>query len=90
MVSPTPIVLYLHCWANPPVMLQVSVAMSPGHSGPGSVRRPVKEGRKETTASTIISHSFPVSITMECMDGHNMLNPVQLTECFYLGHVASW
>ena len=53
-------------------MLQVSVAMSPGHSGPGSVRRPLMEGSKETRASKIIIDllhssevmSFPVSLVI--------------------------
>ena len=33
-----PLTIYTHCRLVPPVMLQVSVAVCPEHSGPGYVR----------------------------------------------------
>ena len=56
---------YVHCSAVPPVTLQVSVAVSPAHSGPGSLRvRTLLAGETRTVwAKRAINHN---SFTQLC------------------------
>ena len=57
-------------------MLQVRVAMSPGHSGPGSVRRPLMEGSKEITASKIITLSLQYGCGLPKHKSESTLNDI--------------